>query len=747
MITVLSRKPAMVIERRIRILFYCLFLLAALAAMLASCSNGEKVYKIGVSQCSKGRWRDKVNNEMLAAQHLYEQNVKVSIASSDDDTQQQINQIDSLVDSGIDLLVVAPNEAAPIAKAIVRVKEKGIPVICFDRKIETDDYTAFIGGNNVEAGKAVAVNAIDVAHSLMAGGHKPFVLEVTAAMSSTPARERHQGFEQTMKGHDELEYEWREGDWSSEETYRIVADQIKTGHLPDIVFCHNDGMATGAYKAVVETGTEGKVRIMGIDGMPGEGLDYVQFGHQIATYVYPTGGEEIIRLALDILTGKPYERENTLQGILVVPENVWPVTTTTNELLKQNENLVTIQNKLEDYFGLYNVQGKIILACLFAMLLLAVALLLIWRAVRQTRKANRRIQAMHDEQTAFYTNARHQLRTPLTLVAGPVKQIQEAHVLKGEWQEIMDIVSRNVAQLETVVSDVLNFKMGEAQTVVDDETVESVMPHKSSEENLKETRLALMKQDDTEELSNVLIVDDNADMRRYLRTLLADKFYVLEAPDGQSGLKLARECVPDIVVSDVMMPVMDGLQFCKKLKEDGITSHIPVILLTARSTDSQQMEGYEHGADAYLTKPFNAQLLVARIYNLLKNRQQLGHPAEAKTEEPKSPLSTQDKLFFDTLKEVFLRNMSNPELKMDDLGDELGMSRVQLYRKVKALTGISPVELLREMRLQRAHTLINTTTKSISEIAYEVGFHTPSYFSNCFKKQFGQYPTELRENN
>ena len=159
------------------------------------------------------------------------------------------------------------------------------------------------------------------------------------------------------------------------------------------------------------------------------------------------------------------------------------------------------------------------------------------------------------------------------------------------------------------------------------------------------------------------------------------------------------------------------------------------------------MEGYEHGADAYLTKPFNAQLLIARIYNLLKNRQQLSIPADAKTEEPKSPLSTQDKLFFDTLKEVFLRNMSNPELKMDDLGDELGMSRVQLYRKVKALTGISPVELLREMRLQRAYNLVNTTTKSISEIAYEVGFHTPSYFSNCFKKQYGQYPTELREKN
>ena len=479
--------------------------------------------------------------------------------------------------------------------------------------------------------------------------------------------------------------------------------------------------------------------------MPGEGLDYVQFGHQIATYVYPTGGEEIVRLALDILTGKPYERENTLQGILVVPENVWPIATTTNELLKQNEDLVTIQNKLENYFGLYNVQGKIILACLFAMLLLAAGILLIWRAVHQTRKANRRIQAMHDEQTAFYTNARHQLRTPLTLVAGPVKQIQEAHVLEGEWQESIDIVSRNIEQLETVVSNVLNFKMGETQTRVDDETAESAMKQKTSEENLREIRLTKMKQDDAEELSNVLIVDDNADMRRYLRTLLADKFYVLEAPDGQSGLKLARECVPDIVVSDVMMPVMDGLQFCKKLKEDGITSHIPVILLTARSTESQQMEGYEHGADAYLTKPFNAQLLVARIYNLLKNRQQMRHLADGKLGESQSQLSTQDKLFADTLKEVFQRNMANPELKMDDLGDELGMSRVQLYRKVKALTGISPVELLREMRLQRAYTLINSTTKSISEIAYEVGFHTPSYFSNCFKKQFGQYPTELRD--
>jgi AraC-like DNA-binding protein len=189
---------------------------------------------------------------------------------------------------------------------------------------------------------------------------------------------------------------------------------------------------------------------------------------------------------------------------------------------------------------------------------------------------------------------------------------------------------------------------------------------------------------------------------------------------------------------------MDGLQFCQQLKEDSITSHIPVILLTARSTESQQVEGYEHGADAYITKPFSAQLLIARIYNLLKSRQQLRHLADGKKEESPMLLSTQDKLFADTLKKTFQQHLSNPNLKMDELSDELGMSRVQLYRKVKALTGTSPVELLREMRLQRGRTLINTTTKSIAEIAYEVGFHTPSYFSNCFKKQYGIYPTELR---
>lgn len=715
---------------------------------MTSCSESEPAYKIAVSQCSVGNWRSKLNDEMLAAQHLYEQDVKVDIVNCYDNSSLQIRQIDSLANTDIDLLVVAPNEYEPIAEAVARTRKKGIPVIFFDRETETEDYTAFIGGDNVATGRLSGNYALELAQALLRKqpSRKPVILEVTALLQTSPARDRHLGFEQAMQGHDEVDYVCIHGNWDDNDTYRIVKQQLQSERRPDIVFCHSDFMASGAYRAVAELKEEDRVKVLGVDGLPGEGegIEAVRKGLFAATCVYPTHGELIVRLALDILSGRPYERVNYLEGMMITPENVEMVALYSNELKRQNENLVTVQDKLQEYFGLYNAQSKVISACVVAILLLVVAVLLSWRASRKMKEAHRRIRQAHEEQTAFYTNARHQLRTPLTLVAGPVKQFLEHYTLKGDQKELMEIIDRNVAQLQTVVSSVLNFQMGEHPQAIDDANVQSALQPTFGDGALQEGRLAQMKQEDSDELASILIVDDNADMRRYLRTLLTDKFYVLEAADGQNGLKVARECVPDIVVSDVMMPVMDGLQFCKKLKEDNITCHIPVVLLTARSTEDQQVEGYEHGADAYLTKPFNSSLLVARIYNLLKNRQQLRHFAEGRSYETQPQLSTQDKLFADALKEVFSKNLSNPDLRVDDLGAELGMSRVQLYRKVKVLTGISPVELLREMRLQRGYNLINTTTKSISEIAYEVGFHTPSYFSNCFKKQFGKYPTDLR---
>ena len=498
-----------------------LYLLAALT-LLTAC-NEEKTYRIGVSQCGSGQWREKANNEMLAAQHLYEQTAEVSIACAYDDTERQIKQIDSLVSSGIDLLVVAPNEANQLADVIANVRKKGIPVIYFDRKATTDDYTAFIGGSNVEAGRTMGEYALS-----LGGG---FVMEITGAMSTSPAQERHEGFSKVMVAHPELKYVCKQADWTSDEACRIVEEQIKTGEVPDIVFCHNDGMATGVYKAVVEQNIEGRIKIIGIDGLPGEGIEYVQFGHQVGTYVYPTHGDKIVKLALDILTGHPYERENALKGILVTPENVNLVDLNSREMMAQNNDLIIVQDKLEQYFGWYNLQRKMLVGSVITIIVLMMAIAMVWRAYLQTRKTIRQRQMMNEEQTLFYT----------------------------------DPTRRKIQQL-------------------------------------------------------------------------------LDTPEEE------------------------------------------------------------------LPAPRN-----------------------------------QDTLFAEQLNEAIRKHMSNPNLKMEDLGDEMGLGRVQLYRKVKAITGLTPVELLRKMRLQQAYVLLGNTTKSVAEIAYEVGFNTPGYFSKCFKEQYGKLPMDLRD--
>lgn len=195
----------------------------------------------------------------------------------------------------------------------------------------------------------------------------------------------------------------------------------------------------------------------------------------------------------------------------------------------------------------------------------------------------------------------------------------------------------------------------------------------------------------------VLIIDDNNGMRAYLRSILKDRYNVSEAADGRQGLEKARREVPKLIVCDVMMPVMDGLEFTRQLKEDIATSHIPVVLLTARSLPEQREKGYETGADSYLTKPFSGQVLLSRIDNLLRSRTLLrslfsGDKAEAAEEER---LCSQDKTFVTRLREIIQQHLADSDFSVERLGEEIGLSRVQLYRKVKVLTGKTPVELLR----------------------------------------------------
>ena len=244
----------------------------------------------------------------------------------------------------------------------------------------------------------------------------------------------------------------------------------------------------------------------------------------------------------------------------------------------------------------------------------------------------------------------------------------------------------------------------------------------------------------------VLIIDDNQDVRDYVKMLLDEEYLVIEAANGKEGLKMALKYVPDAIICDVMMPIMNGMECCRHLKSEPQTSHIPVMMLTAYAMDEQKIEGYECGADSYISKPFSAQLLKVRLRNLLENHLRLKNFfTDGSSTVEKEEISSMEQDFVDKLRSLINNNLRNSKLNIDDLSDEMGFSRVQFYRKTKSLTGYAPNELVRITRLKLSRKLLTTTDKNISEIAYEVGFSSPSYFSKCYKDYFGESPLDIQK--
>lgn len=716
------------------IILYVILLLL----VFVSCSDRRTV--IGVSQCSDDLWRQKVNREIKIGQYQYK-NVDVVFASADNNGQRQARQIDSLVRAKVDLLVVAPSDVKTVAPAIERAYRAGIPVILYDRMIESTHYTAYIGTDNVAIGKEVADY---LAHQLQGRGT---VVEITGERGSTPVADRHRGFMQGMKAFPQIQVVTLEGDWNLAGAKKLMRQYMDAGKPVDAVFGHNDAEAWGAQQAAKEKNRDKQMLFVGIDGLPGEnqGVDLVDKGVMTASYIYPTKGEAIVPLAMNILQGKPYKRMNYFQSALVTAENAKLIDMQYKEIEGQTANLNAIYSSINDYMKMYRWQKIISILAVAVVVLLLIMIFYRRKVRREKEKLNKQRKQMADEKIAFFTNVSHQLRTPLTLVSGPLNRLMQADNYTEEQKMLLQVVSRNVGQLETLTADVLNFK--EQVDAMNQASADEACEKELSQHVLRDSRHQMLLQQDVEELSTILIVDDNEDIRSYLRVLLAGQYYVIEASDGQNGLRLAKESVPDLIVSDVMMPVMDGLTFCSKIKEDEVTSHIPVILLTARSEESQRIEGYEHGADAYITKPFSDHLLLVRISNLLQARRQ------RKNDEGKQMLSAEDiqtdepgeRMFLERFKKAAKSHIGDANLRMDDLGSELSLSKVQMYRKVKALTGKTPAEVLREMRMQKAYSLLKQTDKTISEVAAEVGFAIPGYFSACFKKQFGINPTELRD--
>lgn len=903
---------------------YTLFIYV-LVVMFAACTEKPKKFVIGVSQCSEDIWRDKLNDELKMGEYLND-SIIVKLASSNDDNVLQNKQVNQFVDEGVDLIIVSPNQLSAISKAVERAYDKGIPVILYDRKTNSNKYTAFIGCDNYMIGKSMGTF---IAHQLKGKGR---IVEICGLEGSSPAMERHRGFMDAIKPYPGIQVVASEGgDWKEESAIKAMKSILKKTQDFDYVYAHNDRLAWGAYVAARQMGLEHRYKYTGVDGMAteGGGLELVRDGVFEASYLYPTKGDEVLALAMKVLTKKPYQKENYLSTSIITKANAELTLMEARDAERQARNLKTLHHQVDRYLSDYNAQKIMLISLGLLLFVCIVAAALIFRSYIVKAKLNEELARKNDElkrlneevieltnsRLVFFTNISHELRTPLTLIADPVEMLLDDNGIKGKSRELLKMVQRNAVALQQLVGSILDFRKiqngkmelklsrfdivealklwtgdfnltaerkkiklhfvddnysADHMIVADKEKMARVVFNLLSNAlkytpaggdifvdiasegdklriDVRDTGkgidkdeankvferffqakgaasgtgigLALVKSfvelhngevkveseldkgsdfivviprmqangtvvidDDAEDNQSfadesalqyiddgdkhkgrvqqvvsentdkptVLIIDDNNDIRQYERTLLQDNYFVLEASDGKAGIDVAKKEVPDLVICDVMMPVMDGLEFTEQLKTNTATSHIPVIMLTAKNLEEHRAEGYAHGADSYITKPFHSKVLLARIDNLLKQRNLLKNvyqgSKEAEQEVEASKLDDRDKQFVKQLNNIIQQNLSNCDFGVEEIGKEIGLSRVQLYRKVKAMTGSSVVDLLRKARLAKAKRLLESRSMSISEVAYEVGFSAPSYFTKCFKDEYNMLPGDVANN-
>ena len=514
-------------------------LLFLLVTLLAGCSDKGKLYKIGISQCSEDIWRDKQNAELRMGAYFHD-NVELRFAAAYDSDERQVQQIDSLVATGIDLLIVAPNQVSTISPAIDRAYDKGIPVIVFERKTSSQKYTAFISADNYEMGRVMGEYIISRLHG------QGQILELKGLEGSSPAIERHNGFMDAIKDEPGIKViATLQGDWTEPTAYEITKQWLTNNKdvRVDLVFGANDRTAMGARKAFLPLTSHPSPLYCGIDGLPGDngGIQLVRDSLLDASYIYPTHGDQLIELAVNILEGKPYEKETMLMSALVTRDNAKVLLMQSEELMRQADRLDLLHQKADNYLHELDTQRIVNWLAIGIIVLLAMVFVL------------------------FYL---YHLR-------------------------------KIALQRERVVNTLWNLKPEDVPLVTD-------------------------------------------------------------TPDNSDNPK----------------------------NSDGPESH--------DNSDN--------------------------------------------TENPTDIEPTAVSLFITHFKEVVEARLT------EDLASDMNLSRVQLYRKVKAVTGSSPVELLRTARLARAYKLLITTDMSVSEVAYAVGFTAPSYFTKCFKEEYGMVPGDVRKN-
>lgn len=898
-------------------------LLVLLLFAMAGCSE-PKVYKIGVSQCSQDDWREKMNDE-INREIMFHDDAVVEIRSADDSNAKQIDDIRYFVDNGFDIILVAPNEAAALTPVIDEVYASGVPVVIFDRDINSNSYTARIGVDNVRLGQSAAQYAL---HLLGDGAR---AIEVYGLPGSTPADDRHRGFANAFASGGGTLVASVPGNWNEGDAVVAVDSLLAARSDINLIYAHNDRMAIGAAREARRYGRD-SIRIIGIDAAPGIGIRAVADNIIDATFIYPTEGEKLIRTALAILEGEPFEREIMLPLTPAVDHSNAEILLLQNENIKEGtRKLELLKTEIDDYWAQHSSQTSLFYASIAIIILLfGVGFLLLrayWQRTHHQKELmaqNRLLEAERDKQKQlneqleeatqsklmFFTNVSHDLRTPLTLISEPVAQLAQAPNLTPEQHSLMRIADKNTRILQRLINQILDFRKfengklnlrltetdfdrairdwmesfysiaakrdiklslnapegitGGLHLALDAEKMERVffnllsnafkytpdngtitvayscdgntltlsvadtgegiserdlgnifdrffqvdrvhpkgsgiglsltkafvelhggtievesvlnkgsvftvtIPVRHVADEAEPVQKAMTDSDISAELGDidapvtfdndkpiVLVVDDNPDIRKLLGQLLESQYNVITAVNGREGVAKAARYVPDLVISDMMMPVMDGLECCRRIKDEISTSHIPVLMLTACSMDEQRVQSYDSGADGYLSKPFNSAVLTAKCANLIENRKRIKElwqspvAALSKTDAkaaalPRNSGTDIDDEFYHRFLDIFNAEMGNSDISVEEIASRMGLERSQFYRKIKALTNYAPVELIRRLRLKHARSLLTTTSKNISEIAYETGFSTPAYFTKCYRDAYGETPSDVR---
>ena len=426
-------------------------LLVCLSACFLACSGGKKTYVIGVSQCSEDNWREKLNTELRDATYLHD-NVGLRFVSAGDDDRQQAEQVNALTDECVDLLIVSPNQVNTITKSVDRAFDKGIPVILFDRKTGSGKYTAFIGADNEKIGRTIGEY---VAARL--GGHGT-VVEIRGLEGSSPAIERHKGFVSALERYPGIRLLASEsGNWQKQSGAQVAAALFAKGIVPDYVFAQNDRMALGAWQTAKRHGLEKRIRFVGVDALPGQGggIRLVRDGVLEASYIYPTRGDLVMQLALNILEGKPYERENYMKAALVTKDNAETMLMQAEEMGHISNQLEMLHGRVDQFFTQYSHQKVYFILSVVILVLVALVLAALYRTAVVRRRMER---ATADAKLSFFTDMSHDLRTPLTLIADPVERILDDGNLTSRQRGMLSVVRRNAALLQRLVSELLDLR-------------------------------------------------------------------------------------------------------------------------------------------------------------------------------------------------------------------------------------------------------------------------------------------------